>query len=487
MILVLTGAVSVGGYLLSGLDKAPLENKIKSEQNQREMVGIVAQFKGYAFAGIKDNIRYLSDNAPLFQGDKVITGKDARLVMKMRDEAVIAMGAESEAVIQEYRYTPKEEGGKGVIVFAKGILRFTSGKLAQLKGHPFKVETPLADLGVRGTEGVVRLGVGFDKKFKVEIITMQKELIVSMKDGKGLYSVKKNESLFSHRNTAVRLATREKLKAIYPQTMVRKISPLARQQLMQNVAQSLVDQGGSRSREVAMNELSRFPDAIQDVVIHAEKKLYEELEKVVDKKLDYDENEEKLAKDVAGQIESLIPAEKKGAVQLFLKERESLSVQDVSLLGKPSEKQQLEVIKGIDEAVNRFSKGVSEEVKTGSPLEQVIRRRAEKVKVRNDEAVREMGIDLEKAEKNSKNIKDSIGSIDSPGTLLDEASTEERKTLVDELRKVPSSLDILAATTRKGVSPSQVMTDSLKRGMTVKEAIQAREAEYESIFKKALH
>ncbi|NGZ05936.1 MAG: hypothetical protein G8237_06220 [Magnetococcales bacterium] len=351
-ILALAVLAVVGGYLLLAPDGADKKKPIVVERAKvvppdqkesqpsaearkappevkRDPVGTVSLFKGLVFASLDNNKRTLTDGAPVFEGDQIITGNEARLILKMRDEAVIALGPDSEFMIRDYRYAPKEAGSKGNLELNQGVVRFSTGKLGQMKNQPFKVVTPVATLGVRGTEGFVRLGAGKGKDREIEVITLKKEVLVWMDDAarsalpatsslgeihfswswsliaeaqavadvtKEPLSVKQGEKLTGSINKApeVRKATRAELKAASMQTTVRKLSQEGINQLKKQAAQALVDQKAAPDLATAEALLTKHPDALQELIDKAEKKLEQELEKEIDQRLDQDEKLEKL-------------------------------------------------------------------------------------------------------------------------------------------------------------------------------------------------
>ncbi|MEO5346932.1 MAG: cadherin domain-containing protein [Magnetococcus sp. YQC-9] len=304
----------------------PAPKSVADTIAKREPVGMVTQFKGLAVANFENVKRTLAEGAPVYQGDQIITGKDARLIMKMRDDAVIALGPDSEFLIQDYRFEPENEQGNGVVDMTRGLVRFNSGKLAQMKNQPFKVVTPVATMGVRGTEGFVRLGDGKGKDREIEVISLQKMVLVWMEEvgppgptsssgelffskswsliaeawaaadtSKQPLSVKKGERLNGSVNKApeIRKASREELKGAYGGTTVRKLSGAALKKLNDQVAKSLVDKGLAPDRAAAEALLKKTPQAVDELVKKAEEKLEKELDKALDKKIDQDE---KLAK-----------------------------------------------------------------------------------------------------------------------------------------------------------------------------------------------
>ncbi len=356
-ILVLTCVALAGGYFLLGPDSSektkaivlerakvtrpeaksaakeePAEGEQKTAEAEaqaaadtgpkREEVGTVNLVKGLVFAETDKVKRTLNDNDPLFKGDRIFTGKEGRIAMKMKDRAVIALGPESEFLVQEYQYSMKDQTGNGTVDLTKGMIRFTSGRLAQLQNRPFKVTTPSATLGVRGTEGFARLG----DRGRIEVITLQKEVLVwmekSLANGKSaslgevyfspawsLFAeaiaadtsaepevIKQNHRLEATPGTPpeVRKATRDEMKDSYTSTAVRKLSQESQQQVIRQAAQDLVKKGAAADVATAEKLLAANPAALKEVFDKAEKNFYEELKKSVDKKLDQTEKIEKL-------------------------------------------------------------------------------------------------------------------------------------------------------------------------------------------------
>lgn len=120
-------------------------------------VGEVVQHRGVVFAHLDDDKRQLITGDPVYLGDRIVTQQHARLVIRMQDEAVIALGEETEFLVKDYQFSETALSGNGLLEMTRGFMRFTSGKLAKLKQRPFVVATPVATLGVRGTEGLCAL------------------------------------------------------------------------------------------------------------------------------------------------------------------------------------------------------------------------------------------------------------------------------------------------------------------------------------------
>ncbi len=117
-----------------------------------EEVGEVTDLVGNAIA-LKDAMpRVLKVGAKIQLGDVISTAKESRIALKMVDDAEFNLGERSNFVVEEYFLkSGGKDGGAGVRLL-EGAVRAVSGKIAQLDNHPFELRTPVATIGVRGTE-----------------------------------------------------------------------------------------------------------------------------------------------------------------------------------------------------------------------------------------------------------------------------------------------------------------------------------------------
>lgn len=83
--------------------------------------------------------------------DKVTTGAASRLQIMFKDRTILALAANSECHIADVFMEKKKKPTFFVRLF-KGTASFLSGAIKELNPEGFKVETPNASLGIRGTE-----------------------------------------------------------------------------------------------------------------------------------------------------------------------------------------------------------------------------------------------------------------------------------------------------------------------------------------------
>jgi hypothetical protein len=89
---------------------------------------------------------------PVHMKDELRTGANGRLQVTFRDNTVLTLGEHASVVIDRYVYDPDHGIGETVLQATKGAFRFATGRIKKLKDHKIAVSTPVADIGVRGTE-----------------------------------------------------------------------------------------------------------------------------------------------------------------------------------------------------------------------------------------------------------------------------------------------------------------------------------------------
>ena len=84
--------------------------------------------------------------------DELRTGPNARLQVTFRDNTVLTLGENATVVVDSYVYDPDKSTGETVLQATRGAFRFVTGRLKELKQNKIAVSTPVADIGIRGTE-----------------------------------------------------------------------------------------------------------------------------------------------------------------------------------------------------------------------------------------------------------------------------------------------------------------------------------------------
>src|SRR5579885_843768 len=110
----------------------------------QDAIGAVSRIQGEASATRGGTTRALGLNASVFLNA-------ARLEVRFADNTRLTLGEKAKLTLDTYVFNPA--AGRGTIKFAMvGAFRFLSGRVAKLASSDVSVTTPVATVGIRGTE-----------------------------------------------------------------------------------------------------------------------------------------------------------------------------------------------------------------------------------------------------------------------------------------------------------------------------------------------
>jgi hypothetical protein len=117
----------------------------------QEAIGKVSRIQGEASGARGGATQALGLNASVFLNETVSTGAAARLELTFKDNTRLTLGENAKLIL--YRYVFNPAAGRGTIRFrVVGALRFLSGQVSKLARSDVSVTTPVAAVGIRGTE-----------------------------------------------------------------------------------------------------------------------------------------------------------------------------------------------------------------------------------------------------------------------------------------------------------------------------------------------
>jgi len=106
----------------------------------------------------EEGFRPLKRRSEVFVGESVLTGPDARTQLRFSDGAIVSLDNDSELLIEAYQRNEEEpEKSKALLRMVTGGLRSITGAIADDYPEGYEVETPLASIGVRGTDFQLKL------------------------------------------------------------------------------------------------------------------------------------------------------------------------------------------------------------------------------------------------------------------------------------------------------------------------------------------
>ncbi len=114
-------------------------------------IGSVTRLQGDAFWRAGQALEPLAEGAPVFENQKVGTGEAARLELTFDDGTKLTLGEHATMTLDTFVYDPAQGTGK-MTLSVKGAFRFVSGQVSKLQNREVAVVTPLATIGIRGTD-----------------------------------------------------------------------------------------------------------------------------------------------------------------------------------------------------------------------------------------------------------------------------------------------------------------------------------------------
>jgi len=120
-------------------------------------IGLVKVADGLATVERGDATLRAHRGLALQEGDVLRTGADGRMGVVLRDDTKLSLGPESEVQIDRFAFAPAEGRLALGAKIARGVVAFVSGSISKLSHDAVRIETPVAILGVRGTQFLAKV------------------------------------------------------------------------------------------------------------------------------------------------------------------------------------------------------------------------------------------------------------------------------------------------------------------------------------------
>jgi len=118
-------------------------------------VGSVKTLKGKASIIRNRNAVDVKIGSKVFTNDALKTGRDGSMAMVFKDDTLLSIGPNSEVVINEFLFSPGEGKLSIITRLLKGTSAYLSGMIGKLSPESVRFETPVANIGIRGTKFAV--------------------------------------------------------------------------------------------------------------------------------------------------------------------------------------------------------------------------------------------------------------------------------------------------------------------------------------------
>ncbi len=142
-------------FLLAALFSAA--PTLAQAQTSADAIGLVETLAGNATAiRVSRNVHSLKVGDSIYSGDTVQTGANSRLGITFLDRTVFSLSANAKMVINDLVYNSSRGSNKMLVGLLKGSFVFLAGNIA--RSGSMTVDTPVAQIGIRGTQPWVTVG-----------------------------------------------------------------------------------------------------------------------------------------------------------------------------------------------------------------------------------------------------------------------------------------------------------------------------------------
>lgn len=149
MIQFLSVAALAGVFaILMPLKASAVEGKLPADA-----IGQVVYMTGVVRAEKPDGAsRSLQMMNPVFKTDILLTGPASNVEVRFLDETILAQGADARISLDEYVYSDDPSASTLLFKMGTGTFRFITGEIVKQNPEAFQLNTPLTNIGIRGTE-----------------------------------------------------------------------------------------------------------------------------------------------------------------------------------------------------------------------------------------------------------------------------------------------------------------------------------------------
>lgn len=114
-------------------------------------VGEVSQSRqGSEIVG--EHVRPAEPHAPFQMHDILRSDQTGAIAAILEDDTTLSVGPNAELKVDEFVYDPNRSVGELTISLGKGALRMVSGRINKQADHQTRIDTPVASMGIRGTD-----------------------------------------------------------------------------------------------------------------------------------------------------------------------------------------------------------------------------------------------------------------------------------------------------------------------------------------------
>ena len=153
---ILTISMIAGGFAFAA---------VPAQTQQLASIGSVSGVQPDAFGTPPGQTRRtLSIQTDVFSSERLETQKAAWAQIRFRDDTDFRVGGSSVVVLDKFVYDPQKKTGELVLNVGQGMFRFVTGTMNK---DGYKIQTPSAVIGVRGTDLLLEVTPAGDTRVAV--------------------------------------------------------------------------------------------------------------------------------------------------------------------------------------------------------------------------------------------------------------------------------------------------------------------------------
>ena len=141
-------------FIVASIVVAALSSPVAAQTE--DGVGMIVASRGEVIALSNGGSRELGQGDFIYVNDEIITSNRSFAVLQFEDGAKVTVRPDSTLIIETYLYNG-DGNDEATLSLVEGGLRVITGAMAKSNPENYKVKTPVALMGVRGTEFSVML------------------------------------------------------------------------------------------------------------------------------------------------------------------------------------------------------------------------------------------------------------------------------------------------------------------------------------------
>ncbi|MBA3581254.1 MAG: FecR domain-containing protein [Gammaproteobacteria bacterium] len=155
---LIIGATLNFGAAANNAATATIAKAAPKTTNSQPIAHVVVSAGMATANGTTNGRRVLQRNTMIYEGDTIATSASTHTQIRFVDGALIALRPNTEFRIKQYNYAGREDGSESSFFeLAKGGFRTITGAIGHTNKNNYRVTTPVATIGIRGTHYGVSL------------------------------------------------------------------------------------------------------------------------------------------------------------------------------------------------------------------------------------------------------------------------------------------------------------------------------------------